>query len=54
MTQTWRSTFVDTLVGRDCHAEADLLAPLPDITKGQRADPELRARKAQGLSGKGS
>ena len=44
----------DTLLWRDCHAPADIFAALPGITKGQRGDAERRARKAQGLCGKGT
>lgn len=44
----------DTLLWRDCRSPADLFAALPGITKGQRADAERRARKAQGLAGRGS
>ncbi|WP_120077717.1 HAD family hydrolase [Aurantiacibacter odishensis] len=44
----------DTLLWRDCHAPADLFAALPGINRGQRADAERRARKAQALAGRGT
>ena len=44
----------DTLLWRDCRSPADLFATLPGVTKGQRADAERRARKAQDLAGRGT